>query len=74
MFIAENVIDKQLTLNESESKMRTGINKVFKSEGNERENSRRPMTMPVLDGPMTMPVLDGVKPVTLPVCGTSDPD
>ncbi len=33
-----------------------------------------PMTMPVLDGPMTMPVLDGVKPVTLPVCGTSVPD
>ncbi len=24
--------------------------------------------------PMTMPVLDGVKPVTLPVCGTSEPD
>ncbi len=23
---------------------------------------------------MTMPVLDGVKPVTLPVCGTSEPD
>ncbi len=36
--------------------------------------NRRPMTMPVLDGPMTMPVLDGVKPVTLPVCGTSEPD
>ncbi len=37
MFIAENVslqvIDKQLTWNESESKMHTGINKVFKSEG-----------------------------------------
>ncbi len=33
MFIAENVIDKQLTLNECESKMRKGINKVFKSEG-----------------------------------------
>ncbi len=35
MFIAENVsmyvkLDKQLTWNESESKMRTGINKVFK--------------------------------------------
>ncbi len=24
--------------------------------------------------PMTMPVLDGVKPVTLPYCGTSEPD
>ncbi len=37
MFIAEKllflVIDKQLTWNESESKMRTGINEVFKSEG-----------------------------------------
>ncbi len=35
-----------------------------------------PMTMPVLDGPMTMPVLDGVKPmaITLPICGTSEPD
>ncbi len=36
MFIAENlllqVIDKQLTRNESENKMCTSINKVFKSE------------------------------------------